>query len=128
LDLSGQAVLGEAGKAITSRWELLTTAAGEMLPTTAASGQVAIQLALQASTGGVDARSANERILDALTATLEKTASKEQQRYVIDGRELERWGLEELAALHRRYSGLVAAEKMAAEGRLPLNTYKVGLA
>jgi hypothetical protein len=120
--------MGEAGKDTPTRYELLAVAAGDLLPTTLATGRVVAQLALQATTGPVDARTMNERILDAVLATLEKTASKEQQRYVVDGRELERWPLAELERLASRYRSLVAQEAALAQGVLPFTVYKVGLA
>lgn len=60
-----------------------------------------------------DGRSQAKRILDAIDALIEGTASLNQKRYQINNRELERYDLSELIALRTHYANLVAREQQA---------------
>ncbi len=55
------------------------------------------------SDSSVDARSHAERMLEAISATLEKRASSDQQSYEIEGRRLDRIPIPELIKLRDRY-------------------------
>ncbi|EPP2530238.1 hypothetical protein ACUNME_003225 [Vibrio cholerae] len=56
-----------------------------------------------AATNPVDARSHAKRMLDAIEATLEKRATRDQQSYEIEGRRLDRIPIPELLKLRDRY-------------------------
>lgn len=64
-----------------------------------------------------DARSRNRKILDAITAVLEKRATQDQEKYRINNRELWRTPIPELLALKNHYAALVAAEEAGNNGR-----------
>ena len=64
-----------------------------------------------------DARSQNRRILDAITAVLERRATQDQEKYRINNRELWRTPIPELLALKNHYAALVAAEEARNSGR-----------
>lgn len=60
-----------------------------------------------------DGRSQARRILEAIDAMIEGTASINQKRYQINNRELERYELTELIALRTKYAQLIAREQQA---------------
>ena len=64
-----------------------------------------------------DARSQNRKILDAITAVLERRATQDQEKYRINNRELWRTPIPELLALKNHYAALVAAEEARNRGR-----------
>lgn len=66
---------------------------------------------------GHDGRSSNRKILDAITAVIEKRATQDQERYKINNRELWRTPLPDLLALRAHYASLVAAEEAKASGK-----------
>lgn len=63
-----------------------------------------------------DVRSANRRTLDAIIATIEKRASKDQERYKINERELWRTPIADLLKLRGHYEALCRAEDARARG------------
>jgi len=69
-------------------------------------------------TGGYDGRSTTKKILDAVTACLLGTATKEEARMQIYGRSLERRTLDELENLKARYEALYRTEQIR-EGQQP---------
>lgn len=64
-----------------------------------------------------DARSQNRKILDAITAVLERRATQDQEKYRINNRELWRTPIPELLTLKNHYASLVAAEEARNKGR-----------
>lgn len=76
-----------------------------------ATGRIIFKPALHADGG--DLRSHARKVLDAIKATIEKTATKEQASYTIAGRSLARRTIDELLMLRREYDKLVARENAA---------------
>lgn len=72
--------------------------------------------ALTSATG--DIRSHARKVLDAINATIEKTATKEQQSYTVAGRSLARRSIDELLTLRDRYQRIVNQEEGANTGRV----------
>jgi hypothetical protein len=70
-----------------------------------------------ASMKRMDARTNNEKILDALNATLLKKATDDQLSYLIDGLEIKRYDVDKLAPLVQLYEAKVYREKCLREGR-----------
>lgn len=66
---------------------------------------------------GDDQRTQARRTLDAINAVIEKRASQDQQRYVINNRELWRTPIADLLALRDRFLAEVRREENAACGR-----------
>jgi hypothetical protein len=64
-----------------------------------------------------DGRSQNRRTLDAINAVLEKRASRDQERYTINNRELWRTPIGDLLKLQAHYQALVRTEERAARGK-----------
>ena len=60
-----------------------------------------------------DIRSQAKRILDAIDATLEKRATKDQASYKIAGREIQKIQIQELLALRSKFQKEVEAEERA---------------
>ena len=60
-----------------------------------------------------DIRTHNQRVLDAINATIEKTATKEQASYSVAGRSLSRRSITELLELKREYEIKVRLEEKA---------------
>jgi hypothetical protein len=69
-----------------------------------------------AATGAYDGRSDNEKALAAIDATLGRRATIDQQRYVINNRELWRTPIPELIKLRAFYAAAVARERRKARG------------
>ncbi|MGO4521125.1 hypothetical protein AB4076_10970 [Dyella sp. 2RAF44] len=65
---------------------------------------------------GYDGRSENEKALDSIRAVLSKRATQDQQRYVIDNRELWRTPIPELLQLRAHYEALVRRERRRKNG------------
>ncbi len=66
---------------------------------------------------GTDIRTVNQRTLDNINAVIEKRASQDQQRYVINNRELWRTPISDLLKLRALYADLVRQETNVARGR-----------
>jgi len=64
--------------------------------------------------GPTDFRSQNQRILDAITKTIEGTASREERQYQIGSRSLEARPIKELTDLEAVYAGRVKKEQIEA--------------
>jgi len=62
---------------------------------------------------GTDTRSQAERSLDAINAFLEGRASDAQLRYKINGRELERYPLQDVLRLKQHFETAIAGERVA---------------
>lgn len=80
------------------------------------SGQVEVLPDLAAIDAPTDPRSANRRTLEAIIATIEKRASKDQERYKINERELWRTPIADLLKLRGYYAALCRAEDARARG------------
>ena len=66
-------------------------------------GHIVIKPNFKELTAGFDARPHCKKVLDAIEATLEGKASKDQARYIIGSRRLDRYTFEELLVLRDRY-------------------------
>jgi hypothetical protein len=80
-------------------------------------GSTFIARDLEALEGVQDVRTHARRTLDAIEAVIEKRASLDQSRYVINNRELERTPIRDLLLLKDRYAALVRREEAAARGK-----------
>lgn len=69
-----------------------------------------------ALSAGYDGRSENERALDSIKAVLAKRATQDQQRYVIDNRELWRTPIADLLKLRAHFETLVRRERRRKSG------------
>jgi len=78
------------------------------------SGRIVVRINPADIAPGTDMRSQAERGLDAINALLESRASDAQLRYKINGRELERYALQDLLRLKTMYENAVASEARAA--------------
>lgn len=76
-------------------------------------GQLKILEDLSTSTA-TDVRSHAKRMLDAIEATLEKRATKDQQSYEVDGKKLERIPVDQLIKLQNIYKRAYRKEQEAA--------------
>lgn len=83
-------------------------------------GTLEVRPNLETITGTYDGRSTTKKILDAATACLLGTATKEEARMQIYGRSLERRTLAELEDLKTRYEALYRTEQIRA-GQQPPN-------
>lgn len=77
-------------------------------------GQITIKPDPETMASGTDGRSQAERSLDAINAFLEGRASDAQLRYKINGRELERYPLQDALRLRAHFERQVADERRAA--------------
>lgn len=68
---------------------------------------------LATASGAYEGRSHAKKVLDAIEAVIEGTATKEQQSYTIAGRSLVRWPLQELLQLRNQYKDEYARERSA---------------
>ena len=89
-------------------------------------GRLTLARSLNVLTGGADARTHEERVLANIRAVIEKSATKDQHKYMVDGLELERRSLEELSTLEQYYASRVAVQKRRASGLAPFETIVVG--
>lgn len=83
-----------------------------------------------ATATAADTRSFNQRMLEALQAALEGTATKEQLRITVDGTQIEYKSGEELLKLYVRFRQFVAEERAAqqvSQGRTGLGKLRVRL-
>lgn len=80
-------------------------------------GSLTITPNLAAAEAGYDGRSQPRRTLDAINAVLEKRASQDQQKYVINNRELWRTPIPDLLMLRDRFAAEVRREDAAARGK-----------
>lgn len=81
------------------------------------SGEVEVLVDLAAFDGEYDGRSHVQRILAAVEAVLENRATKDQQSYRINDRELVRTPIGELLKLRSMYRAEIKAQKAANSGR-----------
>ena len=89
-------------------WEAIATKSTERVRV--AQGRMRIVADMAAATELGDQTTHAERMLAALTAVLESTATKGQRSYTIDGRSLERMSLEELRRNRDLYARRVELE------------------
>ena len=81
------------------------------------SGMLSVTPDPVAVTAGADARTHAVKVLQAVEAVLEGSATLEQKSYTIGDRSLERRSLKELRELRSQYRQYVAQEKACREGR-----------
>jgi hypothetical protein len=87
---------------------------------TVGEGEVEILPNLQASTAGIDDREQDEKILDAIKDMLAgKVLAGDAQRYMIHGRELQRYTFAELQKLRGQYERRVRAIRIRRGERVP---------
>jgi hypothetical protein len=79
-------------------------------------GRLIVEADLAAVTGVFDGRTENEKALDAINAVLAKRATMDQQRYVINNRELWRTPIADLLKLKTSYVAAVRRERARASG------------
>ncbi|RQQ37071.1 hypothetical protein [Burkholderia stagnalis] len=83
-----------------------------------ASGLVTVEADLAAMPDGGDARSHAQRTLDALEAVIEKRATRDQERYTINNRELWRTPIGDLLKLRDYYRAELRRMKATQRGSL----------
>lgn len=81
------------------------------------SGQVEVLPDLAATTAPHDPRTHAQRTLEAIEAVLEKRATRDQERYTINNRELWRTPIADLLRLRDVYRAEVRREQAAASGK-----------
>jgi len=72
-----------------------------------------------AVSGGLDDRSSNARIYDAITAVMEGKATQDQSSLAIGGRSLSRYSWEELIAARGHYAHQMTDQERLARGFMP---------
>ncbi len=81
-------------------------------------GSIEIKASFADHTSGLDARSSTKQILDALEATIQGKASKDQLSYSIAGRSISRMSMSEILEAYdyfkREYQRIVSEDKIAA--------------
>jgi hypothetical protein len=82
------------------------------------SGEVEVSPNLAAETEGFSGLTHAQRVLAAIEAVLEKRASRDQERYTINNRELWRTPIADLLTLRDRYRAQVRMEQKAKRGNL----------
>lgn len=80
-------------------------------------GSCQVDAGLDGLEDGHDARSHARKVLDSINAVIEKRATQDQARYVINNRELERTPIADLLLLRDRYAAMVRQEEAGASGR-----------
>lgn len=80
-------------------------------------GETQISTNLSTVSGSYDGRSTAEIALDAIDAVLANRASRDQERYRINNRELVRTPIKDLISLRAYYSTLVSRERAKKSGR-----------
>jgi hypothetical protein len=80
-------------------------------------GQVEVLADLAAVTAPSDTRTHAQRTLDAIQAVIEKRASRDQERYTINNRELWRTPIADLLKLRDTYRAEVGRERAKARGK-----------
>lgn len=88
---------------------------GEVFQVEAGTLEIAADLATQAEPG--DVRTHAQRTLDAIEAVIEKRATKDQERYTINNRELWRTPIADLLKLRNTYRAEVRSERAKARGK-----------
>jgi hypothetical protein len=83
----------------------------------AGTGEIEVIPDLTAQTAGYDGRTPNEIGYAAITAVLQKRATQDQQKYVINNRELWRTPMADLLKLAAFYKAAVNRERNKARGR-----------
>jgi hypothetical protein len=109
---------------ITTRYQVVATKDEDSL--VIEGGRLILARSLNTLTGGLDARTHEERVLDNIRAVIEKSATKEQHKYMVNGMELERRTLKELVDLEKFYASRVAMQNRKAQGKSPFETIVVG--
>lgn len=91
-------------------------------------GGLTIKPDLAAMADGTDTRDHVRKVLDAIEAVIEKRATRDQERYTIQGRELWRTSIPDLLLLRDRYREELRRANAAAAGRSSLlgRTIRVG--
>ncbi|WP_163370943.1 hypothetical protein [Endozoicomonas acroporae] len=89
------------------------------------SGTLEIIPDLLAMADGTDTRSHAQKVLEAIEAVLEGRARKDQSKYKINNRELERTPLPDLLAFRKTYKAEVARELRKAKGLSPFQHVRV---
>lgn len=110
------------------RWQAMVTRSSDGETVTVDSNMVAVSPNLSGSPG--DTRTWVARTLDAIRATLEGTASKEQASYEIGGRSISLRSIEDLLALEKEFAARYDQEQKAADlkaGRSVNNRVLVGM-
>lgn len=97
------------------RYVLRASRGGEVVEVE--SGTMSVTADITAMDPGIDQRSHARKVLDSINAVLEKRATQDQQRYVINNRELWRTPLADLLKLRDTYRAEVRREEAAAAGR-----------
>lgn len=97
------------------RWAMRAARGADVV--TIASGTISVAADIASLPDGGDVRSYARRCLDAIEAVIEKRASIDQKRYVINNRELERTAISDLLKLRDVFRGEVKRENAAACGR-----------
>lgn len=80
-------------------------------------GQITVAADIAAADDGFDARTHAERTLAAIEAVIENRATKDQQKYTINNRELWRTPIADLLLLRNRYRDEVRRQKQARGGQ-----------
>lgn len=81
-------------------------------------GEIAIDPDLSQADAGFDGTTHAQRVLSAIEAVLEKRATRDQERYTINNRELWRTPIADLLTLRDRYRAQVRTEQKAKRGDL----------
>jgi hypothetical protein len=109
-----QAGVTEAWPAGAYAWQLWALNGGEQYALDQYRGQLRIVPGLLTAAAGTDTRSDAEIALDNVRATIRGTTSTGVLSYTINGRELRRYGVEELLALESKLATDVERERSAA--------------
>jgi hypothetical protein len=116
---TGDRFLWQVSPAVTSlwvagsyAWAIWVEKAGERY--TQQRGRLLVTADPDTLAVGTDTRSQAQRSLDAINAMLENRASDAQLRYKINGRELERYPLQDVLRLKAHFEAAVATENRAA--------------
>jgi hypothetical protein len=121
-DADGTSFLLAADAAVTAKWApgrywfSLRVTDGVAVHE-AGAGQLMVLADLSAAAGAYDGRSEAETALDAIDAVLAKRATRDQERYRINNRELYRMAVADLLKLRAYYATRVRRERAAASGR-----------
>ncbi len=97
-------------------WAALRARDGETVAEVEA-GQLTVAADLAQVNGLYDGRTHAERVLTAIEAVIEGRATKDQERYRINNRELQRTPLSDLMALRDRYRAELRAQNAALRGQ-----------
>lgn len=78
-----------------------------------------------ATSGPIDTRSHNQKVLDAIKASIEGRATRDEQEYTIKDRSLKRMSLDELLKFKAEYEKLVALETRTGSRQILVNFGRV---